>query len=97
MKIDLFFPTVMKMEMRMQIEMKDTSTLPEIKQKIFDVFWDQMERFTPRHGSPEQVILRDKRKIVILTNADLQERIANKWPFFEVVFGVEHLFERNWK
>lgn len=97
MKISIVFPAVMKVAFRaVEIELDDAAPLPEVKQKIFEVFWSTMERFSPtgRHGSPDQVILRDFGQNVITSNAELRDRIA-KNKNFEVVFEVHHLIQSN--
>ncbi len=87
MKINILFPTIMKMEFRTAIDIEEPATLDKVKEKIFEVFWKIMNPLNSfvKHSHPSQVILKDLSGKEVLDNGDLEKKLHES-NCFEVVF-----------
>ncbi len=92
MKVNVNFPSVMKMQLRAEIEFDDNAKLMEIKEKILEKFWQIMSPLSSigPHGSADLVILRDEYDLEITSEEQLQERIKESSQFSAVF--QEHPF-----
>lgn len=87
MKISIKFPTVMKMVFESKIEIENSATLKDVKQKVFDTFWHTMKQFIHVHGNPDQVILKDESNVEIADDFDLKKKLEKSTNFI-AVFGL---------
>ncbi|MES2273375.1 MAG: hypothetical protein V4487_04215 [Chlamydiota bacterium] len=98
MKITIEYPQVMKMIMTSSIEVSDSSTLSDVKDRVLKSFWEIFQSIYPKsniHGSKEDVILKDK-EITISNDTELKERLG-KTSSFQAVFREHLLTTKNKK
>lgn len=86
MKIEVTFPSVMKMNLFENIELDEPVTMDIVRQKVYDAFWSHMKLFSSSgiHGTPAMVILQDKEGTVISTDDELQIRLKTTKNFIVV-------------
>lgn len=93
MKIEIKFPDILKMILVANIEISDSASLQEVKEKTFKIFWEVFGKNFPErkgsHGSYENVTLKDQ-DIEIISDDDLRERLKVSTSF-QVVF-MKHPF-----
>lgn len=91
MYIKIEYPQVMKMVMCDYIEVQDSASLSEVKEKIFKSFWTLFKEklYLPPsgiHGSPNDILLKDG-NVEILSDELLKERLASS-SYFQAIFTL---------
>lgn len=89
MRIQVTFPSMMKMECREVIEVSTPLSLEELKLKIIEHFQQNFMRGSPFNWKPDQVRLIDQHRIEVMNQADLQARIEEAAQF-TVIFSNLH-------
>lgn len=85
--IHIDYPQVMKSFISSKIEVLPSATLDEIKNLVFQSFWDLFTKMMPAasiHGKKEHITLKDK-ELAIETDTILQERLKQT-TYFQAVF-----------
>lgn len=88
-RINISFPSVMKMEFHTYIEVEEPLSLDKVREKVFESFWRSMEPFSPRgiHGVPSEVILQDLYKQEVSNDIELRSKIKESNNFTVVFKG----------
>lgn len=81
MKIHVHFATVMKLQFFTWIEVDDNPSLLQLKEKIYTVFWETMQRYIVPHGNPDHVILKDFYNIEVTTDRELKKSLKKSIHF----------------
>lgn len=101
MKINVKYASVMKCEMSTGIDVLESTTLKELKQKIFDIFWEAMKHWSGMkpHGSWDQIVLTDEGGNIVKDDDALKKQIdfaaftnemLGRPANFSAVFNISH-------